>query len=214
MRIFIVEPNREKTALNVNENDTILKVKQMYGQMTGGKNIDGLICKGKVLEDYDIISHFVKEDAKLVIMTRLVAGGGINTVDISKNITNECEPALNGPSYREGCNGLCIQSICKNKNCVAYNDTIYVKIGYVQNWNLSEHLENQVLCPSCRKLVKPKNYYFMKCHYKIDYIKEIDDEYDSGTIEGNASDKKFKYFNEKESGNANFVKLIFTVREL
>ncbi len=54
----------------------------------------------------------------------------------------------------------------------------------------------------------------MKCHYKIDYIKEIDDEYDSGTIEGNASDEKFKYFNEKESGNANFVKLIFTVREL
>ena len=129
MRIFIVESNRKKTALNVNENDTILKVKQMYGQMTGGKNIDGLICKGKVLEDYDIISHFVKEDAKLVIIRHLVGGGGINTVDISKNITNECEPALNGPSYREGCNGLCIQSICKNKNCVAYNDTIYVKIG-------------------------------------------------------------------------------------
>lgn len=46
MRIFIVEPNGEKTALNVNENDTILKVKQMYGQMTGGKNIKELICDG------------------------------------------------------------------------------------------------------------------------------------------------------------------------
>ena len=46
MRIFIVDRNREKTALNVNENDTILKVKQMYGQMTGGKNIKELICDG------------------------------------------------------------------------------------------------------------------------------------------------------------------------
>ena len=27
----------------------------MYGQMTGGKNIDGLICNGIVLEDYAII---------------------------------------------------------------------------------------------------------------------------------------------------------------
>ncbi len=73
MRIFIVDRNREKTALNVNENDTILKVKQMYGQMTGGKNIDGLICNGKILKDYDIISHFVKEDAKLYIMGHFVS---------------------------------------------------------------------------------------------------------------------------------------------
>ncbi len=73
MRIFIVDRNREKTALNVNENDTILKVKQMYGQMTGGKNINGLFCNGIVLEDYAIISDFVKKDAKLYIMGHFVS---------------------------------------------------------------------------------------------------------------------------------------------
>ena len=62
-------------------------------------------------------------------------------------------------------------------------------------------------------MVKPKNYYFRKCHYKIYYIKEIDDEYENGTIEDNASIEKYKYFDEKESGNAIFVQLIFTVRE-
>ena len=115
MRIFIVEPNGEKTALNVNENDTILKVKQMYGQMTGGKNINELICDGIVLKDYAIISDFVKKDAKLYIMRPLVGGGGINTVDISKNITNECESALNGPSYREGCNAYAFNQYVKIK---------------------------------------------------------------------------------------------------
>ena len=118
------------------------------------------------LEDNNTISYYrIKEGVKLIDMSAVKGGGGgISTVDISKNITNESEGAKNDPSYREGCKGLCIRSICKNKNCVAYDDTIYVKIGYVQNWNLSNHLKDQVLCPSCRKMVRPKNYYFKDCN--------------------------------------------------
>jgi len=144
-----------------------------------------------------------------------IVGGGVNTVDISKNIMNECEPAKSCPSYRYGCDGLNIQATCKNRKCEAYNDTIYIKIGYVKNWNLNAHLKDQVLCPSCRKMVKPKNYYFFECKYKIDYIKEINgDEYDTGCIEGFASNRLYKHFNEKESGNAIFVELTFNVSKL
>ena len=167
-----------------------------------------MLSDNKTISDYGI-----EEGDTICVDDGQKWNGGMDTVDISKNITKECEPAKSGPTYREGCNGLCIRSICKNKNCVAYNDTIYVKIGYVQNWNLNDHLKDRVLCPSCKKMVKPKNYYFKKCHYKIDYIKEIDDEYENGTIEDNASIEKYKYFDEKESGNAIFVQLIFTVRE-
>ena len=57
-----------------------------------------------------------------------VSGGGfgISTVDISKNETMECEPEKSGPPYRTGCNGLNIQSNCKNRNCEVYNDTAYI----------------------------------------------------------------------------------------
>ena len=213
MRINLRDILGIETIINVNENDTILKIKQMYGNIYGNANVQ-LEYWGLMLSDNKTISDYgIEEGDTIRVDDGRKWNGGMDTVDISKNITKECEPAKSGPSYREGCNGLCIRSICKNKNCVAYNDTIYIKIGYVQNWNLNDHLKDRVLCPSCKKMVKPKNYYFKKCHYKIDYIKEIDDEYENGTIEDNASIENYKYFDEKESGNAIFVQLIFTVRE-
>ena len=138
-------------------------------------------------------------------------GGGLLTVDVSKNITKEVEPGKTGPSYRRGCDGLCIRATCKNENCIAYNDTVYARIGYVQNWNLFEHLEDSVLCPSCKELVSPENYYFMDCYYKIDFIKNDGGKMKRGSVSGDAGSDKFKKFDEEESGQAFFVKLVFSV---
>ena len=137
--------------------------------------------------------------------------GGIITVDVSKNITKEVEGAKTGPSYRTGCDGLCIRATCKNENCIAYNETVYAKIGYVQNWNLFEHLEDSVLCPSCKEMVSPENYYFMDCYYRIDYIKNEDGKMTKGSVRGDAGSDKYKKFDEEESGQALFVKLVFDV---
>lgn len=137
--------------------------------------------------------------------------GGIETVDVSKNKTRECTPGNNGLSYRKGCNGLCIRSTCKNSSCETYNDTIYIQIGYVDNWNLFYHQEDQVVCPSCREMVKPENYYFMNCYYRIDFIKECNGKYEKGSINGDASSDNYKTFDEEESGNAIFTKLVFHV---
>ena len=139
------------------------------------------------------------------------SGGGITTVDVSKNITKEGEPASSGPSYRIGCRGLNIQSRCKNSNCEAYDDIIYIRIGYVNDWNLCTHLRDKVLCPSCKKMVIPLNYYFKDCHYKIDFLKEENGTYEPGSVDGYASEDKYKWFDDKESGNAKFVEMIFTV---
>jgi hypothetical protein len=66
--------------------------------------------------------------------------------------------------------------------------------------------------PKLWKDGKAKNYYFFECRYRIDYIKETDDdEYVTGYIEGYANDRKYKYFDENESRNAFFIKLIFNV---
>ena len=138
-------------------------------------------------------------------------GSGLSTVDVSKNITKEVEPGNSGPSYRKGCYGLCIRANCKNENCNAYNDTVYAQIGYVKNWNLFEHLEDSVLCPSCKEMVSPENYYFMDCYYKIDYIKNENGRMQRGSVRGDAGSEKFKKFDEEGSGQALFVKLVFDV---
>lgn len=139
--------------------------------------------------------------------------GGITTVDVSKNITQEGAPSNSGPSYRRGCRGLNIQSKCKNSNCEAYDDIIYIQIGYVNDWNLCTHLRDKVLCPSCKKMVVPLNYYFIDCYYKIDFLKEENGTYEPGSVEGYASEDKYKWFDDKESGNAKFGEMIFTVKK-
>ena len=142
------------------------------------------------------------------------SGGGIETVDVSKNRTKEVSPGKGGPSYRYASNGLNIRATCKNSSCIAYNEVVYIQIGYVQNWKLFDHLEDKVLCPSCKEMVKPENYYFKKCFYKIDFIKDSDGKMEKGSISGSASSDNFKTFDEGESGKAIFAKLVFNVTKL
>ena len=142
------------------------------------------------------------------------SGGGIETVDVSKNRTKEVSPGKGGPSYRYASNGLNIRATCKSGSCVAYNEVVYIQIGYVQNWKLFDHLEDKVLCPSCKEMVKPENYYFKKCFYKIDFIKDSDGKMEKGSISGSASSDNFKTFDEGESGKAIFAKLVFNVTKL
>ena len=142
--------------------------------------------------------------------------GGITTVDISKNNTRIISFSSTAPYYREVCGGLNIMSICKNKNnsCDALNDVIYIKIGFVKNWNLYENLEKKVKCPVCEGRVKPLNYGFINCNYEIEYEKEVDDGYEDGKVNGKAEENEFKLFNESESGTAVFPKLIFNITHL
>ena len=143
-------------------------------------------------------------------------GNGITTVDISKNNTRTISFSSTAPYYREVCDGLNIMSICKNKNnsCDALNDVIYIKIGFVKNWNLCENLEKKVKCPVCDGRVKPLNYGFTNCNYEIEYEKEVDDGYEDGKVNGKAEGNEFKLFNESESGTAVFPKLIFNITHL
>ena len=163
------------------------------------------------------IRAFKPEAIIRVIDTSIAkGGGGIKTVDISKNNTITLSFSSTAPYYREVCYGLNIKSICKNKNnsCDALNDVIYIKIGFVKNWNLCENLEKKVKCPVCGGRVKPLNYGFTNCNYEIEYEKEVDDGYEDGKVNGKAEKNEFKLFNESESGTAVFPKLIFNITHL
>ena len=160
----------------------------------GVKILNSQRCLDKLLKD-------VIETDSIVTFRRKMEphySGGIETVDISKNKTKEVSPAKSAPSYRYASKGLNIRATCKNNNCIAYNEVVYIQIGYVQNWNLFEHLEDKVVCPSCKEMVNPENYYFKKCFYKIDFIKNSDGKMIEDYISGSASsDNLFSGFFEE-----------------
>jgi len=211
-KIRIVDSKLDGNDIKVEKSYTISKVKELIKKE---KKILGeieLIFNGDILYDNDTIETCgISPGSTLYFIGQFLAGGGIETVDVSKNITKEYEPGNSGLSYRKGCNGLCIQSTCKNRSCKAYNDRIYVPIGYVTNWNLLIHQEDQVVCPCCKEMVKPENYWFLDCYYRIDFIKEIDGRYEKNSIDGYANSDKYKTFDEKQSGKAIFTKLVFNV---
>ena len=211
-KIRIVDSKLDGNDIKVEKSYTISKVKELIKKE---KKILGeieLIFNGDILYDNDTIETCgISPGSTLNFIGQFLAGGGIETVDVSKNITKEYEPGNSGLSYRKGCNGLCIQSTCKNRSCKAYNDRIYVPIGYVTNWNLLIHQEDQVVCPCCKEMVKPENYWFLDCYYRIDFIKEIDGRYEKNSIDGYANSDKYKTFDEKQSGKAIFTKLVFNV---
>ena len=135
-------------------------------------------------------------------------GCGINVVDLSKNQTRILNFAPNAPFYRRVTNGLNIYAICSNSSCNAYNKGIYCPIGFVYYYNILKNLE-EIKCPACNEEVYPKNFGFLNCNYKIEYIAFKDNSKLEGKVEGEAGEK-FKIFDE-DSGNANFTKLIFTI---
>ena len=182
----------------------------VYIFKAGGKILNSQRYLDKLLKD-------VIQTDSIVIFNRkkdIAYSGGIETVDISKNKTKEVSPGKSGLSYRCASKGLNIRATCKNNNCIAYNDVVYIQIGYVQNWNLFDHLEDKVVCPSCKEMVNPENYYFKKCFYKIDYIKNCDGKMKRDSISGSASSDNYKTFDEEESGKAIFAKLVFNVTRL
>ena len=204
---------KEELAITVKKDYTIIRVKQIIKNITDkDPNTYTLVCRipleieSKTLEEYKI-----KEDSILIEVARLEGGGGfgLNTVDVSKNNTRIVEFDKNAPNYRVVGPGLSVQAKCGNEQCKAYNDIVYCYLAFVRDFNLINKL-SEILCPSCRNEVYPKNFGFLKCKYRIYYEKWENNKKKSGEVEGKA-ENKFKLFDEYSSGNANFSKLIFNV---
>ena len=149
------------------------------------------------------------KDSLIFINNQAIAGAGVFTVDVSKNKTKIIPFGNTGKKYRIVCHGLNIKSKCKNSSCEAYNDVIYIQIGYVVGWNLLDNLKEKVRCPSCKARVKPLNFGFWLCRYEIEYEKETEKGYDENTVKGEAGDEYKTFANEDD--NVEFTRLVFNI---
>lgn len=163
---------------------------------------------------------FRPQDTRLKIIyvsdcSSVIGGGGffgVETIDVSKNKTENIGFSNSGKHYRIVIYGLNIQSKCKNNNCIAYKDTIYVKIGFVKNWNLLNNL-TKIVCPECKKRVVPLNFGFFNCKYEIEYEKIDNEDILDGKVNGSSGKNEFRVFKEYSCGKATFSKLIFNITE-
>ena len=197
------------TSLRVNKSDTIGEAKRKCGQVGRQWTYDG-----ELLNDDRLISDYCIDDGEKIISNERSLGGGgsfgLETIDISKNNTKNIGFGNSGKFYLSVDYGLSIQSKCKNRDCEAYDHTVYVQIGFVTNWNLLNNLK-EVVCPACKKRVKPLNFGFYNCKYEIEYEMDENDEFKEGKVNGVSGHKDYIVFDEYSSGKATFTKLIFNI---
>ena len=163
----------------------------------------------ETLKDYRIIPfsiiYFIKEK------DRGGGGYGLNIIDISRNNTKIIEIDDKAPSYRVVTPGLGVQAFCGN-DCEAKNKIVYCSLGFVRDYDILQHL-SEIKCPSCKKVVYPKNFGFIYCKYAVYYEKWENGKKYTGDVSGKA-EKEFILFDEYSSGNANFIRIVFDVCDL
>lgn len=215
--IVLVPMNQRYHTMKVNTKMKIGEAKELYYKKYGIKD-EELIWRfeGRLLKDHYTFEDSGIEDQDEIILIKNNRGGGvpgfgIETIDLSKNISKVLKFDKNAPYYRYIINGLNIQSICSNNECEAYNKVVWVQIGYVNNYDLFQNID-KIKCPACDKIVVPQNFGFYKCKYKIKYMKSEKLSYSSGEVNGEAGNE-FRTF-DSSSGTATFVRLIFDVEKI
>ena len=211
---IIIKSHFKIERMTVKNNITIGILKDIYYELVHHRFDDIWYFKKQLLIDCKTIYDSGIKDLDIIEAHSNLKGGGVSpglhTIDVSKNNTKILEFDPDAPRYRTVHDGLNIQGECSNKSCEAYKKIVYCIVAFTVNYDVLVNLEEgNIKCPSCQEDIYPLNYGFLNCKYKIDFTKWENNKKITDSVKGEAG-SKFKVFS-KNSGNANFTKLIFTV---
>ena len=120
MEIIISTPDKKKTSIKVNPKMTIREAKPLFYKIYGNENnnqwkfMAEVLKDEKTLEFYEIEDNDEIEANKISIRWRGAPFFGIETIDVSKNISKVLKFDKNAPFYKSVSFGLNIQGICSN----------------------------------------------------------------------------------------------------
>ena len=118
-----------------------IKAKKIFNKKYGNKEKQVWILRSEILKDEKIIEYYKIETNNIINSIEESKGEslpwfGIQTIDVSKNITKILKYDNNVPFYKIVSEGLNIQSVCNNKECEANNGEVLIEICYVYNYDL------------------------------------------------------------------------------
>ena len=186
VKITITNP-KQSVELEVNENDTIKKVKEQYFQKIGSNTnnqwkYDGRIIKhnNQTLKDLGI------EDEDKIVVNSEVRGGEVGSMakmlaDPEKKGPVKWKTTYDGPDYLIVRKGINLFGYCQNKNCIAYKKEVCHPFG-IGTFDLIQDLNTTSnkcpKCPACEYLLlELETCGFMKCKYHY-----IGKKYENGKI--------------------------------
>ena len=129
-----------------------------------------LMYGDKCLFEWDTLAdHQVEEDARIELFMGQTGGGGsgvgIEFADVSNTTGLKRKKwSRSAPHWRCAAPGLCLEGICKNKNCPAFEKQVIMNLHFT-SFDLT-HDNFGCLCPICYQEVTPTTCGFSNCRWK------------------------------------------------
>lgn len=176
-----------------------------------GKQINASVLSD-TFNEHTLLDWNIQKESTIHLILRL-QGGGPDAFSFS-HMEHEKRLALTseGPSWYTISPGLNIQGTCKNADCEAFNDTVWIQKGMGA---FSMDLESCVSqCPACHQIAKDiNNAGFYQCLFSIKGTKEGKGEVSVNRQNVRAPDDEFLTFDDvKTDGSEKWENLIITTQ--
>ena len=200
---------------------TIRQLKQILEKTYGVKNAQTLTLgfnqeqfadDDLTLADYDIPDGSILELVDLSINSRSgFAFTGTKFANVSnKEGLKRMTWATSAPRWRTTIHGLCLEGLCANKQCEAYQKQVIIPIGFRIFDILVDPSEMPTVCPICKNYVDPQTCSFNNCWWKYEGIKqdEIGKPAKKCSSNWQYADNAYHYFDQEISGTVVWKRLI------
>ncbi len=171
---------------------------------------------GRELVEGTLRDHDIKSGSTVYFCLKMRCGGGAlpsHFVDVTKDKLRKISWNKDAPDWRVASHGLCLEGLCKNKACPAYNRMVVMNFDY-DSVDLigNPRILNRCKCPECWSKVIPLVPAFNNCFFRIVARKE-----------GSTAlfhkpwtryDDVYNRYDIKECGEASFDRLQIFVRPL
>ncbi len=133
--------------------------------------LQGLIFNGKLLMKGTLRDHDIKRGSTVHLFLKVHVGGRTMSrtfVDITKDKLRKIRWNKDAPDWRLARHGLCLEGLCKNEACPAYDKMVVMNFDY-GNVDLvgNPKLLNRCKCPECWSKVIPLVPAFNHCFFRI-----------------------------------------------